>query len=326
MALKTELDLAALTAVLAPFDLRPLGPRRAQALAAGTVNSNFRVETDGGVVFVRVNEDKSEADVRYEAELLWHLGVRGFPTPQPLRRGDGTPFVTHEGKPVTVFPWVADAHHVDGEDITPAHAAAVGGLLALLHKSAIDFPHKRDGIYTFAHIARRVERMRGEPRVASVLPMLDEEIDFLRGERAESLPSGTIHGDLFPDNVLWRGSTVAAALDFEQASFGRFAYDVAVAMLAWCWSGADLDDARAHAMVAAYQTVRPLEAVEREAFLVETRAAALRFAVTRLTDVHLSPHPAADHDGKDYRDYLARLERLRASLPGRARAWTASAA
>ena len=96
MAIKTELDLGALGHLLAPLDLRP---RRLRGLEEGTVNSNFRVETDGGSVFVRINEGKSEADVRYEAALLWHLGLRRFPTPQPLRRVDGVPFLLYQGKP-----------------------------------------------------------------------------------------------------------------------------------------------------------------------------------------------------------------------------------
>jgi len=316
---RTALDLPDLTKILAPFDLRP---RRVRALEAGTINSNYRVETDGGTVFVRVNEGKSEADVRWEAALLWHLGVRRFPTPQPLRKSDGAPYFLHEGKPVSVFPWVA-GRHVDGGGIGVEHVARVGAVLAELHRTAASFGERREGIYTFGHIARRVDRMRADPRVAEVLPALDEEIAFVEAERAAELPSGIIHGDLFPDNVLWKGDEIAAVLDFEQASVGRYAYDLAVAMLAWCWSGADVDDARAEALVTAYARVRPLDEAEQAAFLVEARLAALRFTVTRLTDVHLAG--VEDRPGKDYRDYLARLERLRASLPGRVRAWMAAA-
>jgi homoserine kinase type II len=300
----TELSLADLARLLAPFDLKP---RRVRALAQGTINSNFRVDTDGGALFVRVNEGKSEADVRYEAALLWHLGVRRFPTPQPLRRGDGRPFVAHGSKWVSAFPWVA-GEVVDGARVTPAHCAAIGGALAALHNAAGDFAERRDGIYTFERIARRIESFRADPRLADVVPLLDEEVSFLRTSRAPSLPSGTIHGDLFPDNALFRGNKLVAVLDFEQASFGRFAYDLAVTLLAWCFQGGDLDGGRARALVDAYRALRPVEPVEREALFAEARLAALRFTVTRITDVFL---PGVERAGKDYRDYLARLVRLR---------------
>ncbi|HUH05847.1 MAG TPA: hypothetical protein VML75_27850, partial [Kofleriaceae bacterium] len=42
---------------------------------------------------------------------------------------------------------------------------------------------------------------------------------------------------------------------------------------------------------------------------VETRAAAMRFTVTRITDVYL---PRTGNEEKDFRRYLARLQHLRA--------------
>jgi homoserine kinase type II len=316
---ETELRLDDLARLLAPFDLRP---RRARSLEQGTVNSNFRVETDGGPLFVRVNEGKSEADVRFEAALLWHLGARRIPTPQPLRSSTGRPYVLHDAKCVTAFPWTPGTL-VDGARITPEHAGQVGLALARLHKDAADFRERRDGIYTFAEIVKRIERLRGQSQAVSIdagrrarmdvaagaLPLFDDEVAWLRDHRAPALPSVTIHGDLFPDNVLWRGRLIAALLDFEQASFGRLAYDFAVALLAWCWSGeGELDRERARAFATGYQRLRALEPVERDGLWAEARLAALRFTVTRITDVFL---PGVGRPGKDFHDYLARLHWLR---------------
>jgi homoserine kinase type II len=317
-AAKTELSLDELGRILQPFDLRP---RRARALAAGTVNSNFRVDSDGGTLFVRVNENKSEADVRYEGALLWHLGARRFPTPQPLRRSDGQPYAMHGEKCITVFPWVVGTL-VGENSVTVDNAGKVGRALGRLHKAAADFGKRRDGIYTQERIVRRIDRFRADPRVAEVIPILDEEAAWLTAHRAPSLPTGTIHGDLFPDNVLWSGGEIVALLDFEQASRGRFVYDLAVAALAWCWTGAALDEPRLRAMVAGYQFARPLENAERDEFLAEARFAALRFTVTRITDVFL---PGLERAGKDYRDYLARLRWLREVDPALLRSWLSAA-
>ena len=53
---------------------------------------------------------------------------------------------------------------------------------------------------------------------------------------------------------------------------------------------------------------------------VEARAAALRFTVTRITDAYLRP---TGIPGKDFRRFLARLERLRQVGASAFRAWTA---
>lgn len=303
-AARTELSLEDLARLLQPFDLKP---RRVRALAAGTVNSNFRVDTDGGRLFVRVNEGKREADVRYEAALLWHLGARRFPTPQPLRRSDGRAYAMHGSKCVTSFPWAAGESIAD-DRITVEHAGRIGWLLGQLHRATEGFRERRDGIYTFERIVARIDAVRGDPRIAGALPILDEEVAWLRDHRGHSLREGTIHGDLFPDNVLWSGTEVSALLDFEQASRGRLAYDLAVTLLAWCWTGDDLDPSRARALSSAYRRARPLDEDERDGFYAEARFAALRFTVTRITDVFL---PGLERAGKDFRDYLARLLRLR---------------
>jgi homoserine kinase type II len=331
MPFKTHLELDDLRRALAPFDLRPI---RFRPVEKGTVNSNFRVETDGGVVFLRVNEGKREADVRYEGALLWHLGALRFPTPQPLRTADGAAWVALElagaRRFVTVFPWTA-GHELDEAALTPAHATRLGEALARLHLAAASFPERRAGIYTFEHIARRVEGFRARavelPAIGEVLPILDEEIAFLAAARTPPSgppPSGVIHGDLFPDNVLWHDDTIAAVLDFEQASDGRFVYDLAVTLLAWCWRDGRLAEPLAWALCAGYQRVRPLDLGERELLWVEARTAALRFTVTRITDVYLPSLPAPGQasgaiparPGKDFRDYLARLRHLREAGAG----------
>ena len=59
------------------------GYRAHQPIAVGTVNTNVRVETDAGLLFLRVNEGKSEDDVRREAAIVAHAAAHGVPTPAP---------------------------------------------------------------------------------------------------------------------------------------------------------------------------------------------------------------------------------------------------
>eukprot|EP01036_Dinobryon_divergens_P014250 gene14249-19240_t len=49
------------------------------------------------------------------------------------------------------------------------------------------------------------------------------------------LPQGVIHADYFPDNVFFQGGRFAAAFDFYFACNDALAYDVAVALNAWCF-------------------------------------------------------------------------------------------
>jgi homoserine kinase type II len=128
------------------------------------------------------------------------------------------------------------------------------------------------------------------------------------------VPTGIIHGDLFRDNVLFmeregdHHAHIAALLDFESASTGRFVYDIAVCILAWC-VGDRLDCELARAMIEGYQSERSLTNPERAGMIAELATAALRFTITRITDY-------AMREGlgikvvKDWRRFYARLEQV----------------
>jgi len=125
--------------------------------------------------------------------------------------------------------------------------------------------------------------------------------------------SGLVHGDLFRDNVLWKDGRIAALLDFESASHESYPFDLMVTLLAWCF-GDGLDADLARAMAQGYARVRPVPEAEAARLHAEGSFAALRFAVTRITDFEL--RPAGSGIRKDYRRFLARGEALEALGPG----------
>ncbi len=304
----TTLDDGDLARIAAAFALGSV--RSWRAIAAGTINSNFDVQTDRGRWFVRVNEGKTAAEVAWEGELCAHLAARGAPVPVPLR-ADGTRYLDHRGLLVSGFAWIDGAHRAPHQ-VTPADATRVGAALAGLHAAGDDFAGaRRAGIYTWPHIRGRWDGFRAsaDPQLADAIAILADEFAYLDAHAAARAAAGRglIHGDLFRDNVLWRGDELAAILDFEQASDGSFVYDLAVAINDWGWDSAPRLDA-IEALVAGYQSVRPLDAAERRALPIEVRAAAVRFTVTRITDVYL---PGVVNLEKDFRAYLARARAWR---------------
>jgi homoserine kinase type II len=312
MAQFRKLSAADVRRILAAFGAPAY--RSHQPIAVGTINTNVRVETEAGPLFLRINEGKTEDDVRREADIVAHAAAHGVPTPPPLRTPAGTPFAEWQGERASLFPWVA-GRVLSRPEVTPAHAAAVGGALAALHAASPGLADTRPGRYEPDEIDRRFARVAalGRPELAEAAAVLGPELAALAAARAPGLPLGIIHGDLFIDNVLYDGARVAALLDFEQASWGRFAYDLAVTALAF---GYGRDDFRAdvvRALLDAYAAARPPSAAERAAFGAELRFAASRFAVTRITDVHLRREAGAA-PGKDFRRYLARLASVRAHL------------
>lgn len=303
----TLLDDDDARAIAGAFDLG--APTKLTSIAAGTINSNFALETDRGRWFVRVNEGKSVEDCTWEAALVVDLAAAGLPVPVPREASDGQRLFVHRGLIVSVFAWQPGRHRAPSE-VSVADADAIGETLARMHVAASARPRStwRAGIYQFADIVGRFEGFRGsrDPALAHAIAVLGDEFSWLTaqaGVRAAA-SHGVIHQDLFRDNVLWDDGRLVAILDFEQASRGSFVYDLAVAVNDWCWDRPVI----ARAMIEAYHRAHPLTAADRAALPVELRAAAARFTVTRITDVHLRQ---VDNPDKDFRAFLARVEHWR---------------
>jgi homoserine kinase type II len=284
-----------------------------EPIAAGTINSNFRVKTGQGadrrLTFLRINEGKSEEDVAYEARLVEAFAAGGVPTPAPLVARDGRRYAPFRGKFVSAFPWRPGVH-LAPLDVTADTARALGAALAQLHETGLHLPAdwRRASIYDFDHLRVRFAAFRDspDPELAKAISILREELAYLEAQAdvRAAATQGIIHGDLFRDNVLWDGGQIVAILDFEQASGGSLAYDLAVCINDWCWTEMPRLDLAA-ALLAGYRTRR---AIDREALVIEVRAAAARFTITRITDVYLAKVPNPE---KDFRAFLARVEAWR---------------
>ena len=304
---RTLLAAADLEALAASFGL---GALRASAhLEAGTINSNYRLECAAGDFFLRVNEGKSDADVEYEIALIDAISAAGVSTPVPLTDRDEQRFVRHAGKQVCVFPWLAGEHR-EGARLRPPDLRSLGGALAGLHAATSRLQSlRRPSIYSTREIATRCKSIEcgddAELRSAVALARTElealEQLSERRGHGSETI---VIHGDLFPDNVLFEGDSVAALLDFEQAAEGSPVYELAVCLNAWCHRDDKLEGGLASALLKGYLSERELPGFSGEALWIECRAAAVRFLVTRITDVHLA---GLTRTGKSYIEYRDRL-------------------
>lgn len=311
MALFRTLTPGDLTAILNAFGTG--GYRGHTPIAVGTINTNVRVETADGVRFLRINEGKSQEDVEREAAIVQHVAARGVPTPTPLLTPAGKPFAAWQGQLVSLFPWLP-GRTLHRSVLAADHARQAGRALAQLHLAGSDYPDHRPGRYEPDEIDRRLVRVAaaaaGDPALAAAVATLEPELRRLHAERRADLPPGLIHGDLFIDNVLYDGEALVALLDFEQASWGRLAYDLAVTTLAFGFGSDDFRPDVVAALLAGYTSLRQPTAEEQAGFAAELRFAACRFAVTRITDVYLK-RTAGAAPGKDFRRYLARLEKVR---------------
>jgi homoserine kinase type II len=287
-----------------------------RGIPEGSVNSNYEIRTaGGGRVFLRIFEEQALESAAREARMLDHLAARGVPTPKPLARIDEPGFVCSLAeKPVAIFPWI-EGEALCSKRVTADAAFRVGDALARVHLAGADLDGAPLSRFRPANLEARIASIpqaaaAQSDELASTLHELSAKLaQVSRVSRSDPPRRGVIHGDLFRDNVIWRGPAIAALLDFESASRGSPVFDLSVTLLAWCY-GDDLSAELCRALVEGYQEIRPLSPAERGELFHEARFAAIRFSITRITDYELRPRGRGVF--KDYRRFLARLRAIEA--------------
>jgi homoserine kinase type II len=281
-------------------------------IASGIENSNYFVTTEFGQFVLTLYERLPAEELPFYLNLTAHLARSGVAVPAPEPDRTGALFSILNGKPASLV------KRVTGQPaMTPTaeQRAAAGEALARMHVASMRYRARltnRRGPGWWRQAARAVRPF--------LTPAQDEllaaEIRFQVGYGKDKLPKGAIHGDLFRDNVLFNAERVAGIIAFGFAATDYFAYDLAVAVNDWC-SDADgalrADDVAA--FVGGYERVRALAAEERAQWPSLTRAAALRFWLSRLYDLHLPRGGLLTHahDPVEYE----RMLRHRAAAPSR---------
>lgn len=313
MAVYTQLGAEALADIVREFDVGAL--ISAKGIAEGVSNSNWLIETgriDGSCArfILTMYEQRTEVgDLPFFLGLLDHLAERGCPVPRTIHDRDGALWRMHEGKALALIEFLPG---ISVSAPTPGQAQAVGAALAQVHLAAADFPGERRNGLALADWQALADAC-GAEGLSSIDPALGHlvarELDLLARDWPTGLPRSVIHADLFPDNVLMLGDTVSGLIDFYFACTDITAYDVAVTHAAWCFdaSGRVFDPELSRALLAGYQSVRPLSAEERAALPLLARGAAMRFLATRAYDWMNTPADAMV-TRKDPMAFARRLE------------------
>ena len=311
MAVFTEVSESQAQDLLDRLNLGTLSALR--GIEGGIENTNYFVSTDQGEYVLTLFERLTHEQLPFYLYLMKHLAGQGIPVPDPAPDASGDVLHTVCGKPAAVV------NRLEGRSQLapgPVHCAAVGEMLARMHLAGQDYPRSQPNLRGLAW---------WNETVPVVLPHLSEaQSALIRSELAyqnhvaqssayAALPRGPVHADLFRDNVMFEGERLTGFFDFYFAGVDSWLFDLAVCLNDWCITHADgrHEPARAQAMLAAYQSVRPLSGAERRLLLAMLRAGALRFWVSRLWDFHL-PREAAmlkPHDPTHFERVLrGRLE------------------
>ncbi|MEE8439016.1 MAG: homoserine kinase [Micropepsaceae bacterium] len=305
MAVYTDVSFEELELFLENYDIGT--PRVFKGIAEGVSNSNYFLQTDKASFILTLYEKRIETDeLPFFLGLMEHLAAEGLPCPTPVHAKDGSTTGTLNARSAAILTFLEG---VSLRRPSAEHCSLAGAALANLHLRGANFPQQREnalGLSSWKSLA--AECVADTENVTRDLKnLIEAELDFHTANWPRSLPTGIIHADFFPDNVLFVKKQVSGIIDFYFACRDAFSYDLAVALNAWCFEAdGSYNVTKGQALFAGYETVRALEQAERDALPILCRGAALRFLITRLFD-WLNHSPEALVNPKDPDEFARRL-------------------
>jgi homoserine kinase type II len=317
LAVYTEVPDDEMAAFVARYGIGEL--LAVKGIAEGVSNSNFLLHTSKAFYILTLYEERVDAaDLPFFIGLMEHLADRGLICPQPVRTLDGSAVGRLAGRPAAIVTFL------DGLSVrrpNAMHCAEVGRGLALLHQAGADFAMQRANSLAVPDWRPLAEQAGAAADTVSpgLAQRLLAEIATHEHSWPQNLPSGVIHADLFPNNVFFIKNRLSGLIDFYFACTDAFAYDLAICLNSWCFEAdSSFNLTKGQALLAGYESVRPLTDAEIEALPQLCRGSALRFLLTRLVDwlnvpvgALVKPHDPLEYDRKlvfhqrvtDARDY-----------------------
>jgi len=218
-------------------------PRLVARAAEGLLNRGYRVDTTTGRYFLKEYTDPgyaSAATVLAQHRATLRLHGLGLPVPPPLTgAAGGSTLLELDGSRYALYPWV-EGRHRHGTELAPEQCSELGRLLATVHR-ALDradpppadppAPETADAAHTDRLIGDLLELAgRGASdafdrdatrRLRERRALLEEYADR-RPDPAGAPPTGWVHGDFHPLNVLYAPGRppqrLAAVLDWDRLS------------------------------------------------------------------------------------------------------------
>jgi homoserine kinase type II len=311
VAVYTEVPDDEMAAFVARYGIGDL--LSAKGIAEGVENSNYLVHTTQGFYILTLYEKRvNPADLPFFIELMQHLAGRGLNCPVPVLDASGKALGTLAGRPAAIVSFL------DGLSVRrpgAGHCGEVGRALALLHQAGADFSMTRVNALSVPGWRPLAEQAGADADKVSpgLARRVMAEIAVHEAGWPRGLPGGVIHADLFPNNVFFIGDRLSGVIDFYFACTDAYAYDLAICLNSWCFEAdSSFNLTKGQAMLAGYESVRPLGEAEVAALPALCRGSALRFLLTRLVD-WLNVPPGAlvkPHDPLEYDRKLAFHQRI----------------
>ena len=292
MAVYTPLSKEEIEEHLKTFNIGEL--ESFSGISEGIDNTNYKITTSTGAFILTIFEKRiREEDLPFYISFTKHLYDHGLPCPDIIKNKNNEQISRLKNKPSAI------ASFLEGKSpshIEMFHIEEMGKVLGKMHLAVKDFKLTHTNAMSVSACRKLIDSCGQdvEQLETGLFSLMQKEFDFQEKNMIKDLPSGVIHGDLFPNNVFFNEENkLSGIFDFYFSCTDCFVFDLMTALTAWSSNKkGELDRKKMSAFLDAYKTERPLSPEEEKSLTFFGRVSALRFLSSRTYDWFNTPSDA----------------------------------
>ena len=197
----------------------------------GILNSNFYIKTKNKKYILRIYEANRTIDEEKQELILLDRIVDFIPVSTAIKNIDNEYISIFNNKKFALF------EYIDGNSITKIDTHIIREIaiyLGKLHSFTKDISFEKYNRKTRINFDLYYNEIKKSEIDFKFKNELLNSADKINGFDFSILPSGVIHGDIFPDNVLLDDyNNIKVIFDFNESYYAPFIFDIAIVINFW---------------------------------------------------------------------------------------------
>ena len=275
-----------------------------KGIEEGIENTNYFFKTKSRKCILTIYENKiteriKKKNLSFFIELINFLRKKNFPCPEIFYNNNNKQLNSYKNKRFTIINFVEGKI---AKKINNKHCYKLGKTLATLHNKTSKFKKGRKNDFSLNEWSKIIKKIKLSKKISL---LLKKEVKYIKENWPKKLPTGIIHGDLFPDNVFFKNNNIIGIIDLSNACNDFLCYDLTICINAWCYEK-KLNINKMINLIKGYNSIRRMEFQEIRYLNLFLRASSLRFYLSRLMDSQNKKIPKKYK--KNPKEYLNKLK------------------
>ena len=306
MAIYTKVDTHEAKSILKNYNLGEL--KKIQGIKKGIENTNYLLITTTGKFILTLFEKRVEAkELPFFMNLMLGLNDRKILCPKPIKNKNKKTLFQIKNRQAAICSFV---YGKEKTNHTLSECRSIGKNIAKLHMVGRKIKlHRANNLSIKSWIALNQSiKTKANKKIPNIYSFINTLLLDLQKKWPSQLPTGIIHGDLFPDNIFFNKKKFAGFIDFYFSCSDFLIYDIAICINAMCFDKKiKFNKLKANALLKGYSSQRKISKKEFTALPQLLLGASIRFFLTRLHD-SINRQKGAVVKVKNPNEFLKRIQ------------------